>query len=81
VTTRYQQLSGVPDYARIHTVTRNIYPDTVLGERFLVAIESLEAAFNITRAGSIHGCILLMSEDDTWTRHALTTSFCALPAN
>lgn len=36
------------------TIPWNIYPDTVLVERFFVSIESLEAAFNITRAGSIH---------------------------
>jgi hypothetical protein len=38
----------------ILTVTWNVHPDTVLVECFLVSVEALEGAFDITRAGSIH---------------------------
>jgi hypothetical protein len=38
----------------ILTVTWNVHPDTVLVKCFLVSVKALEAAFDITRAGSIH---------------------------
>lgn len=36
------------------TITWDVHPDTVLVECFFVSIETLEAAFDTTGAGSIH---------------------------
>ena len=59
----------------LHTLTRNINPNTILAKGFFVAIKAFKAAISIAGAGSIHGCILLMSEDHTWARYTLTTGF------
>jgi hypothetical protein len=68
-------------YVKLLTITWDIHPDTVLVKCFFVSIEALEAALDITGAGSIHWCILLMSEDNAWTRNALTVGFCTLPTD
>lgn len=59
---------------------RNIQPDTVLVERILVRVETLE----ISTAGRgvveilVHRRILLMTEDDAFAGPTLSTTFATL---
>lgn len=59
---------------------RNIQPNTVLVERILVRVETLQIS---SASGSVvqvlvHGCILLMTEDDAFAGPTLSTTFATL---
>ena len=69
---------GVSKVSR--TLLRDLNPNAIISKRRFVTIEALEAILRgVVVVIAVHGGILLMTKDDTRTRHTFTVGLSTLP--